>query len=263
MKIRKRHRVGRLQLPFMLERHYMAELRQVGLLSQRVVADLLIPTLTSHGLYGPKHVMDAVTANPFTTRVTKAVFSAFSPELLAKVAGRQANEVSKFHRQAITSQLTRAAGVGFWVRRDLDRANVKKVTDAWIGENIALIESIPGKYLEDATDMLHKNIGSGMRVEELAKKLDDYRVAESRANLIARDQTLKLYSSLNRERQKSIGLDTYIWRGTLDEKERPMHRDLEGQVITWGEPPVTNEDGDENDPGEDFQCRCTAEPNLD
>ena len=27
--------------------------------------------------------------------------------------------------------------------------------------------------------------------------------------------------------------------------------------------PVTNEDGDTNIPGGDFQCRCTAEPNLD
>jgi hypothetical protein len=43
---------------------------------------------------------------------------------------------------------------------------------------------------------------------------------------------------------------------------RERHAELDGERFRWDDPPVTNEDGDENHPGEDYQCRCTAYPVL-
>lgn len=42
-----------------------------------------------------------------------------------------------------------------------------------------------------------------------------------------------------------------------------MHQELDGTEQSWDDPPVTNEDGDRNHPGEDYQCRCVAYPILD
>jgi SPP1 gp7 family putative phage head morphogenesis protein len=255
-------RARRLPQPLHLENHYMAELGQVALLSQRVVAELVTPALSSFGVH--KIIQDAVAPDPFGGRVTKKVFEVFPPELLEKMVRMQGQRVSQFHRQAITRQLTDAVGVGFWVGRRMDDHEVNKLLEQWVKDNVALIKTLPTEYLAKVETAVQKGVGAGLRVEELSDKIMAMgNVVKARANLIARDQTLKLYGRLNRERQKSVGIERYAWRGVLDEAERPMHRDLEGQVFRWGEPPVTNEDGDENEPGEDYQCRCDAEPIFD
>jgi hypothetical protein len=45
----------------------------------------------------------------------------------------------------------------------------------------------------------------------------------------------------------------YIWRTAGDDKVRPSHAANEGRVFAWNDPPETGH------PGEDFNCRCTAE----
>ena len=46
----------------------------------------------------------------------------------------------------------------------------------------------------------------------------------------------------------------YIWRTRNDGKVRSSHADQEGRVFSWNDPPVGGH------PGEDYNCRCTAEP---
>ena len=46
----------------------------------------------------------------------------------------------------------------------------------------------------------------------------------------------------------------YIWRTRRDNRVRSVHADREGQVFSWDNPPEGGH------PGEDYGCRCTAEP---
>jgi len=46
----------------------------------------------------------------------------------------------------------------------------------------------------------------------------------------------------------------YIWRSRRDRHTRPTHRARDGQVFSWDNPP------DGGHPGEDYNCRCGAEP---
>lgn len=46
----------------------------------------------------------------------------------------------------------------------------------------------------------------------------------------------------------------YIWRTRGDEKVRPSHAANDGKIFSWDSPPPTGH------PGEDYGCRCTAEP---
>lgn len=48
----------------------------------------------------------------------------------------------------------------------------------------------------------------------------------------------------------------YIWRTRRDGKVRSSHAEREGQVFSWEDPPEGGH------PGEDYGCRCTAEPYL-
>ncbi len=46
----------------------------------------------------------------------------------------------------------------------------------------------------------------------------------------------------------------YIWHTQGDGKVRPSHAANEGRIFAWDKPPATG------NPGEDFGCRCWAEP---
>lgn len=46
----------------------------------------------------------------------------------------------------------------------------------------------------------------------------------------------------------------YIWRTQGDDKVRPSHAANEGKIFAWDNPPATG------NPGDEYGCRCTAEP---
>jgi SPP1 gp7 family putative phage head morphogenesis protein len=89
-------------------------------------------------------------------------------------------------------------------------------------------------------------------------------VSQRRAAFIARDQVAKLNGDLTRLRQTDLGIDNYIWRTSLDERVRPGHAQLEGMRQSWDKPPIVDpKTGRRAHPGGDFNCRCTAEPDIE
>jgi len=88
-------------------------------------------------------------------------------------------------------------------------------------------------------------------------------VSASRAQLIAVDQTLKTNAQVMRARHEAAGVTQYRWSSSRDERVRKRHAELDGQVFSYDDPPETNDDGDTNNPGEDFRCRCIAVPFVD
>ena len=48
--------------------------------------------------------------------------------------------------------------------------------------------------------------------------------------------------------------DYYIWRTRKDERVRGKHAEREGKIFNWHVPPTGGH------PGEDYNCRCWAEP---
>ncbi len=124
--------------------------------------------------------------------------------------------------------------------------------------NAELITSIPTQYLERVRTTVFEAARTGLRHEEVAKKLQDIEgVTRNRAKLIARDQTAKMQSSFNRIRQQSLGITKYTWQTAGDERVRPEHAANNGKVFSWSDPPDTG------NPGDEIQCRCTGIPYFD
>lgn len=48
----------------------------------------------------------------------------------------------------------------------------------------------------------------------------------------------------------------YVWRTSGDNKVRSSHAANNGKIFAWDNPPETGH------PGEDYGCRCTAEPHT-
>jgi SPP1 gp7 family putative phage head morphogenesis protein len=125
-------------------------------------------------------------------------------------------------------------------------------------DNIDLITSIPEQYFEKLGDAVGKNMERGMRFEDLAKEIERIGdVTESRAKLIARDQTSKMNGAFNKARQTSLGIDRYVWQTSSDERVRPEHDSNNGEIFRWDRPPATGH------PGHDVNCRCVAIPYFD
>ena len=136
-------------------------------------------------------------------------------------------------------------------------AGTRSAVEAFVHENVALIRSVPAKYLEEVEQSVHRAIASGDRHETLAKVIKERgAVAENRAKLIARDQTTKFFGALNRLRQNAAGVEKFTWRSSGDERVRESHAELDGQVFSWSDLPP------EGYPGFEIQCRCSAEPVL-
>ena len=111
---------------------------------------------------------------------------------------------------------------------------------------------------------IQANSFSGQRFENLIKTIqDNYGVSKTKAKFLARQETSLLMSKMREERYKDVGLLTYRWSGSLDERERPDHRLLEGKIFSWDSPPIVDrKTGRTGHPGEDFLCRCLAIPIL-
>ena len=128
-------------------------------------------------------------------------------------------------------------------------------------------------YIKDWTEkniiklrqQVQENLNEGFRAENLAKKIErNYGTSQSKAKFLARQETSLLVSNFREQRYKSLGINKYMWSATKDNRTRPLHRELNGKIFTWDNPPVIDErTGQRGHPGMTFGCRCTAIPLLD
>lgn len=158
--------------------------------------------------------------------------------------------VDRFNRQQFHAVFRSVFGVDIFTTEPF----LADLLAAWEAENIKLIKSIPSQYL----DQLHGKIVAAVRAGKPSKMIaevvrETFDLPRNRAKLIARDQIGKLNGQLTMARQKNIGVESYVWRTSLDERVREEHRHREGEQFSWDNPP---EDGH---PGNPINCRCSAE----
>ncbi len=132
-------------------------------------------------------------------------------------------------------------------------------------ENVALVSGMEEAELKFLEALVLRRVRAGDAPRDIAKQIrDQFATTQVRANLIARDQSNKFHSRLLRLRYQDQGLTRYRWRTVQDPSVRDRHRALEGKVFSYDNPPITvtsgKRAGERNNPGEDIQCRCFADP---
>lgn len=134
-----------------------------------------------------------------------------------------------------------------------------------VDENVGLIRSIPLEKIPSFKNNLVFSITQDLPQDHLRQIIQaNFNVTKGKARLLARDQVNKLNGRLDQYRQQQLGGKRYIWRIADDERVREDHRKLEGKIIEWAYPPITDKrTGRRNHPGQDFQCRCHPEMILD
>lgn len=137
--------------------------------------------------------------------------------------------------------------------------NIAEKVNALTAGNIQLIKSIRSQYLDKVQNAVMQAMVQGTLNKDLAEQLKKLgKDVESRAMLIARDQSSKLNAALTRARHEEAGIKKYMWSTSGDERVRESHAEKDGQIFEYTNPPA-----DTGHPGHDVNCRCVQIPVLD
>lgn len=150
---------------------------------------------------------------------------------------------------------------------DLTPERRERIAAEW-HDNLALpIKDFAEKEIQALRDLVQKHTFSGGRYEELTDRIKkQYGVTARKAKFLARQETSLLVTKFKETRYTDAGVTEYRWvcvKGSPAHPVRPSHKALDGKIFRWDHPPITtapDEPPRRNNPGQDFNCRCTAIP---
>lgn len=133
--------------------------------------------------------------------------------------------------------------------------NMKKVIHGWQEKNI--------KQLRE--DVEYWALGKGYSDKGIAELImKNYNTTEKKAKFLARNETSLVLSEYSKQKYLSNGITKYRWQTSGDERVRDRHRELNGKVFEFANPPIVDLDtGERANPGCSINCRCVAIPVLD
>lgn len=154
---------------------------------------------------------------------------------------------------ALAEKFTIPAVAAFQTATDAALFNI------FAGVQVELIASLDSRYFDDVRKEIVKTFEGGGSTKDLSKALvQRYGVAAERAKLIAENEIGTMNAKLNQLRQQRAGVSRFKWSTSDDERVRPEHVEIDGQVFTWKDGHPT-----EGRPGEPIRCRCVAIPVFD
>jgi len=170
----------------------------------------------------------------------------YTDEEARALARKYGISVAQFNQMQIERNFRRVVGVDVFASEPWLAPQIQM----FASQNVSLIRSIPEKYFADLETGIFQKMSTGSRFEELGAWIEERTgIADRKASLIARDQVSKLNGQLTGLRQTNAGVTKYIWRTSQDERVRDSHREKEGKIFSWDDPPA-----DTGHPGEDVNC---------
>lgn len=150
---------------------------------------------------------------------------------------------------------------------DLSREQRGKISREWSNNMKLYIKEWTQKAIKDLRKDVQENVMAGGRYEAMVKTIQkSYGVSQNKAKFLARQETSLLMTKFKETRYLDAGVKKYKWGtviGSAKHPVRPMHKALEGKIFSWDNPPVTDDKGARNNPGQDYNCRCFARPIVD
>lgn len=192
-------------------------------------------------------------------------FNSIFADFAVKAAEYQMNAINKASSTAVHMSLKELSGglslptVGF-------TADMRQILNASTIEIVSLIKSISAQYLGGVQQAVVRSIAGGRGLADLVPYLEKQKgITVRRATMIARDQTRKAMNNLNRGRMQKCGLKKFKWLHSGGSAHpRPLHIRLSGQVFSFDDPPIIDENtGERGIPGQAINCRCRMQPVID
>lgn len=143
----------------------------------------------------------------------------------------------------------------------------RRAAKAAIEANVNLIKSINSQFFEEIARLVFRSVINAEGITSLKEGLSKISgKLDKRIDLIASDQTKKVYEALSRAKLAEVGVSKYEWVYTYGSKkpqwERVYHRDvLAGQILDLAVPVVVDpKTGEKGYPGTLINCHCIKRP---
>lgn len=130
---------------------------------------------------------------------------------------------------------------------------VKSFMKAKTQENASYMSTIPDEFYNKVAQSVYRTVSNGGSLQEITEDIVKYgQISRDRAAFIARDQTGSILGQMTAERHQRSGFPAFRWSDSGDNRVRPSHKEKNDKVFLYADNPAL--------PGEDFGCRCVAEP---
>lgn len=147
---------------------------------------------------------------------------------------------------------------------------LEDLVNKWTYESTRQITSYPEEYLGKIQEIISWGFTTHQPLVNVYRRIEKITGdTRSHVRMIARDQMGTLNCQMTRYEHESMGVTHYVWVTKRDNRVRECHRELNGKVFSWNNPPamwyMTKSKGIVYTgrychPGEDYGCRCTANP---
>lgn len=137
-----------------------------------------------------------------------------------------------------------------------DSQTTPEATDAFVDLYMGIIDDGTRTLIEKELEKLAKQ---GRNQEEIVQAIEQSLQTHQDSTIPRKVDMLAHHfnGKLTELEQREEGYRYYIWHSQDDEKVRPDHAANDGKIFSWDNPPPTGH------PGEDYNCRCYAEPYRD
>ena len=145
-----------------------------------------------------------------------------------KLTDFRANEIAKNYTN----------NLNFWIKN-------------WTPERIIKMREVVGQMSID-----------GKGTKSIAEYIQhEFGVSARHAKFLARNESAMATTSYLEAKYKDEGITEFKWYTNLDGRERPLHRELNGKIFRFDNPPIIDErTGEKGLPAQTYNCRCTFAP---
>ncbi len=164
---------------------------------------------------------------------------------------------------------------GLTITPTLTKEQRKTIADEWQNNMKLEIQDWTKKQIVELRKNMKDSVFAGNRYETAVKTIEkSYDVSANKAKFLARQETGLLMAKFKEVRYKAAGIKKYKWRcvtGTALHPVRDTHKVCDNKIFSWDNPNELGKDGvvkaggvkkpgDNLNPTEDYNCRCTAVP---
>ena len=156
--------------------------------------------------------------------------------------------VRDYNRSKLLATFRSALGVD--IRPFLQEAGIQQYMAQRVVENIDLIKTVPRRFQEGMRQKVFEAFRDKPFDRQELTRLFSQEYKSSGYNLrrIVRTESAKFNGQLVELRQKQLGIESYEWSDSDDQRVRPNHRTKDGLIFEWASPPP-----DTGHPGNDYQ----------
>lgn len=148
------------------------------------------------------------------------------------------------------------------IEPELD-ANQKRAIGKGYTKNMAFfIKDWNKKRIVELRQKVQEAVLKGYREDYVRKIIEqEFHIGKNKAAFLAKSETNIMLAEYKKATYQKMGFNEFKWHTIMDGRERPLHKELNGKIFRYDNPPIIDErTGQRGLPGETYGCRCNMTP---